>query len=75
MGGGTDFPVEVVKSWINNNIRMDNAIILSDMMISEDYGGIESSNEIMREYIDKINPNLKVFSLDLVGYGNRLNLE
>ena len=75
LGGGTDFPVQVVKNWIQNEIIVDSAIILSDMMISQNYGGIDSSNEIMRKYINSTNKNLKVFSVDLVGYGERMYLE
>jgi len=68
LGGSTDFPTKVITQYLNDKIKVDNFIILSDMMISTDsndgYGFIDQ----IANYRSKINPNLKVFSVDLKGY-------
>lgn len=38
LGGGTDFPVEVVVDATSKKQHIDNMIILSDMMISQNFG-------------------------------------
>ena len=74
MGGGTDFPTEVIQTCISKRIKVDNIIILSDMMISEGHDDIASTNKIISEYKSKVNNNLKVFSIDLRGYAKSLDL-
>ena len=52
---------------------MDNIVILSDLMISDgyqDYSDKDGSTiEYLKDYIKTVNQNLKIFSVDLKGYG------
>ena len=43
-------------------------IILSDMMISQDFEQGDSYIDAISKYTKLINPSLKVFSIDLKGY-------
>lgn len=78
LGGGTDFPFACIRKHIDQKIKVDNIIILSDMMISEGYEeidtGVKSTSEILNEYRNKVNNALKIFSIDLRGYAKVLNL-
>lgn len=40
LGGGTDFPVEVIHELKQKKIKIDNIVILSDMMISDGHSDI-----------------------------------
>ena len=40
LGGGTDFPIECIQKFYKDNIKVDNIIILSDMMISKGHTDI-----------------------------------
>jgi len=77
LGGGTDFPYECIEEWINKKIIVDNFVILSDMMISEGFTDLEahgkSSNKLIKQYKETTNKNLKMFSIDLEGYGMEAN--
>ena len=61
-----------------NEVKVDNFIILSDMMISPGHKDIKrnnlSVNSVINDYRNDLNPQLKVFSVDLRGYGIQLNL-
>lgn len=75
LGGGTDFPVEVVTEATANNKHIDNMIILSDMMISQDFGNGEGYIQAIDTYRKKVNPKLKVFSVDLRGYSKAQDIK
>ena len=51
-------------------------MILSDMMISRNYSsyGDDKFNNSLEDYKKKLNPDLKVFSVDLRGYSQVLDL-
>lgn len=68
MGGGTDFPTEVVTNATANHTHVDNMIILSDMMISQNFETGQGYIEAIDKYKSQVNPKLKVFSVDLRGY-------
>ena len=78
LGGGTDFPYECIKELQEKEIKVDKIIILSDMMISPGHQDIQchnlSVNSVINNYRNDLNPQLKVFSVDLRGYGMNLNL-
>lgn len=78
LGGGTDFPYECIDDWRNNKTHIDNIIILSDMMIADGYSDIAvKGNSIVKsikKYKDEVNPHIKIFAIDLEGYGKCLNL-
>ena len=78
LGGGTDFPYECITELQSKKIKVDNIVILSDMMISPDHEDIEchedSVNSVLNNYKNEMNPELKIFSVNLAGYGNELNL-
>ncbi|KAL4466476.1 hypothetical protein ABPG72_016617 [Tetrahymena utriculariae] len=78
LGGGTDFPYECIDEWNQNKTHIDNIVILSDMMIASGYQDISvGSNSITRSIQrqkNEVNPNLKIFAVDLHGYGQSLNL-
>ena len=78
LGGGTDFPYECIMELQEKKVKVDNFIILSDMMISPGHSDIQnrnfSVNSVISNYRNDLNPQLKVFSVDLRGYGKTLNL-
>ena len=78
LGGGTDFPFKCIREHIDKKIKVDNMVILSDMMISQGYSeidtGEQSTSDLLNEYRNKVNSNLKIFSIDLRGYSKVLNL-
>ena len=78
LGGGTDFPFQCIREHIEKKIRVDNIVILSDMMISDGYSeidnGAQSTSDLLNEYRNKVNSNLKIFSVDLSGDAKILNL-
>ena len=53
--------------------------MLSDMMVSEGHEefrkGEKTVSKTIRDYKDKVNEHLKIFSVDLRGYGKSLNLD
>ncbi|OMJ94683.1 hypothetical protein SteCoe_2016 [Stentor coeruleus] len=81
LGGGSDFPFDWFEDIIRDKVWIDNLIIFTDMMLSE--LGPErfrmthqlTSFEIVKEYRDKINPNLRYILVDLAGYGRTLGAE
>ena len=78
LGGGTDFPFKCIREHIEKKIHVDNIVILSDMMISEGYTqidtGKQSTSDCLNELKNKVNPSLKIFSIDLRGDAKVLNL-
>ncbi|KAL4439282.1 hypothetical protein ABPG74_016945 [Tetrahymena malaccensis] len=78
LGGGTDFPYECIDEWTQKKIHVDNIIILSDMMIASGHADINMGQnsviESLKKYKDEVNSNLKIFAVDLQGYGQNLNL-
>lgn len=78
LGGGTDFPYECIDSWTKNKTHVDNIVILSDMMIAEGYSDINvrgsSIVSSIKKYKDEVNPHIRIFAVDLEGYGKCLNL-
>ncbi|KAL4483605.1 hypothetical protein ABPG72_006671 [Tetrahymena utriculariae] len=78
LGGGTDFPYECIDEWTKNKTHVDNIVILSDMMIAEGYSDINvrgsSIVNSIKKYKDEVNPNIKIFAVDLEGYGKCINL-
>ena len=78
LGGGTDFPFKCIREHIEKKIHVDNIVILSDMMISNGYSeidtGEQSTSDLLNEYRNKVNTNLKIFSVDLRGHAKVLNL-
>jgi|JI61114C2RNA_FD_contig_123_27688_length_1275_multi_5_in_2_out_0_2 hypothetical protein len=75
LGGGTDFPVEVVIEATANKKHVDNMIILSDMMISQNFNNGEGYIEAIDKYREKVNPKLRVFSIDLRGYSKAQDIK
>ncbi|KAL4453468.1 hypothetical protein ABPG74_017675 [Tetrahymena malaccensis] len=78
LGGGTDFPYECIDEWTQKKIYVDNIVILSDMMIANGYSDIrQGQNSVLnsiKNYKNEVNPNLKIFAVDLQGYGKYFNL-
>lgn len=78
LGGGTDFPYEAIDEWRANKTHVDNIVILSDMMIADGYSDIAvRGNSIvnsLKKYKEEVNPNLKIFTIDLESKGQCLNL-
>lgn len=68
LGGGTDFPTEVVQNAIHSKAHIDNMIILSDMMISQNFDMGQGYIDAIDKYRAEVNPKLRVFSVDLRGY-------
>ena len=70
LGGGTDFPTEVIQNAITTKEKIDNIVIFSDMMISngEDAGNATDYIKAIENYLEHVNSNTRVFSCDLRGY-------
>jgi len=73
LGGGTDFPYDYLEGLIKRKEKIDNFIILSDMMIAPGYNEMELRNQsvshILKSYRAKVNPNLLFVAVDLFGNG------
>ena len=71
LGGGDDFPFEIIHDLIKNNQKIDNFFIISDMIISKGYNEIGTAElnttNIFEDYLNKINQNAKFFSFNLKG--------
>jgi hypothetical protein len=52
-----------------NNISVDRIIVFSDMQCYDSRYGDRSIAEALREYKNKVNPNVTLYSVDLQGYG------
>ena len=60
-----------MECFVKKKKKIDNIIILSDEMLSNNNFKIST---ILNDYKNTLNQNLKIFSIDLVGYGKEINL-
>jgi len=67
-GGGTDLSLPI-KYLLENKIYVDRIILLSDNMIN--YGYDRVCQVYINEYRKKVNPNVWVHAIDLLGYGTQ----
>ena len=67
-GGGTygHLPIQYL---LQQNIKVDRIIFISDMQCYSDYSG-DTVIQLLTEYKRKINPNVKFYSIDTTGYGS-----
>jgi len=76
LGGGTDFPYDYLQNLIAKKKKIDNFIILSDMMIAPGKNEMiineRSVSGILKEYRKKVNPNLLFVAIDLYGNGKSI---
>jgi len=80
LGGGTDFPFDYLDDLIEKNQKIDQFIIISDMMIApgrnEMTGSINAKSNtisgILEKYRKQVNPNLLFICVDLNGSGHSL---
>jgi len=80
LGGGTDFPFDYLDDLIERNQKIDQFIIISDMMIApgrNEMNGAHSAKEntisgILGKYRKQVNPNLLFICVDLNGSGKSL---
>ena len=75
LGLGNDSLVKVLQVIKQSKERVDNIVLLSDLMISEgfeDYADNDGSTiDFLKDYVNSVNPDLKIFSVDLKGYGQK----
>lgn len=70
-GGGTDLTLPILKM-INDEIKADRLIILSDNEINSVWRGYEKTCQLyVNKYRKEINPNMWVHAVDLQGYGTQ----
>ena len=78
LGIWTQFPYECIIELQKNNVKVDNIIILSDMIISPGHRDNHchglSVNGVINDYRNHINFKLKVFTVNLMGYGMDLSM-
>lgn len=67
-GGGTDISLPI-RYLLQNKIFVDRIIILSDNEINRGYGSV--CQQYVDEYRKKVNPNVWVHAIDLMGYGTQ----
>ncbi|ELR16276.1 TROVE domain containing protein [Acanthamoeba castellanii str. Neff] len=76
LGGGTDFPFDYLEDLIARKEKIDNFIILSDMMIAPGRGemaqGKTTVSAVLDKYRREVNPDLLFVSVDLCGSGSAL---
>jgi len=78
LGGGTEFPYDWFEEAIKEKKWIDNFIIFTDMMLSELSGrdvfrtGGRGSYEIIAEYREKVNPDMRYVTVDLAGSAKEL---
>jgi len=76
LGGGTDFPYDYLQDLIDKKIKIDNFIILSDMMIAPGRNEMNlrgySVTNILQKYRSNVNPDLLFVSIDLYGGGKSI---
>lgn len=78
LGGGTEFPYDWFEEAIKEKKWIDNFIIFTDMMLSEVTGhdvfarGGRTSYEIITEYREKVNPDMRYVTVDLAGSAKEL---
>jgi len=76
LGGGTDFPYDYLEELIQKKIKIDNFIILSDMMVAPGKNEMQARghtvSEILKKYRTQVNPDLLFVAIDLYGNGKSL---
>ena len=76
LGGGTDFPGEYVAEMTKKGTRIDNFIILSDMMIAPGHQEMNmrglTVSSLIGEYRRRVNPAMLFVAIDLFGAGKSL---
>jgi len=76
LGGGTDFPYDYLHNLISEKKRIDNFIILSDMMIAPGKNEMtlqgNSVTQILLKYRTEVNPDLLFVAIDLYGGGKSI---
>lgn len=77
LGGGTDFPFDYLEDLIERREKIDNFVILSDMMIAPGHGEMANSHgrtvsATLARYRKEVNPDLLFVSVDLCGSGSSL---
>ena len=69
LGCGTDNLISALSVIRESKDVVDNIILLSDMMLSDGFIDLRdlkgSTIEYLKDYVQNVNPNLKVFSIDL----------
>lgn len=73
LGGGTDFPYDYLENLLVQKTKIDTFIIFSDMMIAPGHNEMATRNRtvtgILKEYREKVNPELLFVAVDLYGNG------
>ena len=70
-GGGTSLELPLEKM-INENVKAERLIMLSDNEINSSWGGYKKTCQSLADtYRERINPNLWVHAIDLQGYGTQ----
>jgi len=59
----------LIRDMIIAKIKCDRIILISDMQCYDSYAGEESFAKYFKEYKWKVNRDVKLYSLDLTGYG------
>eukprot|EP01115_Flamella_aegyptia_P007180 TRINITY_DN29901_c0_g1_i1.p1 TRINITY_DN29901_c0_g1~~TRINITY_DN29901_c0_g1_i1.p1 ORF type:complete len:658 (+),score=296.62 TRINITY_DN29901_c0_g1_i1:99-2072(+) len=76
LGGGTDFPYDYLIELIDKKEKIDNFIIISDMMIApgknEMHARGHTVGEVLKKYRGDVNPDLLFVALDLYGSGRSI---
>jgi len=76
LGGGTDFPGEYVAEMTKKGTRIDNFIILSDMMIAPGHQEMNmrglTVSSLIGDYRRRVNPAMLFVAIDLFGAGKSL---
>jgi len=76
LGGGTDFPFDYLEDLLSNQTKIDNFIILSDMMIAPGHNEMGAGNKtvssILKRYREKVNSKLLFVAIDLFGNGKSI---
>jgi len=76
LGGGTDFPFMLLEALIYGKEKIDNFIILSDMMIAPGKNEMQARgftvSSILKKYREEVNPDLLFVAIDLYGSGKSL---
>jgi len=76
LGGGTDFPYDYLEDLIYRKEKIDNFIILSDMMVAPGKNEMQARgftvSSILKKYRSEVNPELLFVAIDLYGSGKSL---
>jgi telomerase protein component 1 len=76
LGGGTDFPYDYITELTRQNKKIDNFIILSDMMIAPGKNEMAARGTnvttALRNYRNAVNPDLLFVTIDLYGSGKSI---